>query len=77
MISDIACPFLTREHCAISPLLLTFPCRIDLDQLSKAERRPYFFSNNTIPFCPTTRCTAWAKRAKSQGSVTSSRTPLS
>ena len=30
----------------------------------------YFFSNINCPLCPTTRRTAWAKRAKSQGSVT-------
>jgi len=42
-----------------------------------AHMRGHFFSNISVPFCPTTRCTAWAKRASSQGSVTSSRTPLS
>ena len=35
-----------------------------------ARMRGHFFSNITTPRCPTTRCTALAKRANSQGSVT-------
>ena len=42
-----------------------------------ARARGHFFSSSNCPRCPTTRCTAWAKRASSQDSVTSSRTALS
>lgn len=40
----------------------------------RSDGLPYFFPNNACPRCPTTRCTACAKRAKSQGSVTSGAT---
>ena len=39
--------------------------------------RSYFFSSISVPLWPITRCAAWAKRASSQGSVISSRTPAS
>jgi hypothetical protein len=47
---------------------------VRIPRLLTAASAAHFFSSSSCPRCPTTRCTAWAKRASSQGSVTSSRT---